>query len=124
MRSTQKTMPFLYNKESTSKARALRKQQTDTERFLWSRLRGKQLAGHKFYRQYPIGKYIVDFYCPAKKLAIELDGSQHMQQMNYDKIRSQYLQEQQIITLRFWDNEVLKNINGVLEKINSLLTSP
>lgn len=114
-------MTYIYNQESTQKARTLRKQQTDTERFLWSKIRGRQIAGCKFYRQFPIGKYILDFYCPLKKLAIELDGSQHMQQTNLDKVRSNYLQQQKITIIRFWDNEVLKNIDGVLITIQQKL---
>lgn len=108
---------YQYNTELKTRSRILRKSQTDAERKLWSKLRRKQILDLKFYRQFSIGNYILDFYCPARKLAIELDGSQHMQQLEYDNNRLKYLQKQEITILRFWDNDVFKNIDGVLEKI-------
>lgn len=110
-------MSYLYNKESTKKSRSLRKQQTTVELHLWTKLRDKRLLGFKFYRQYPIGVYIVDFYCPAKKLVIELDGSQHLQRKDYDNERTIYLEKQGIAVLRFWDNDVLNKRETVLEAI-------
>ncbi|HLD02035.1 MAG TPA: DUF559 domain-containing protein [Patescibacteria group bacterium] len=118
-------MSFLYNSESISKARSLRKNQTEAERFFWSKIRARQLSGYKFYRQYPIGRYIVDFYCPAKKLVVELDGSQHMKRKQYDQSRTEYLNKQSISVIRYWDNEVLKKTEEVLEGIlRYLITSP
>ncbi len=101
----------------------LRKNQTPQEVLLWARLRGGQLS-FKFKRQHSIGPYILDFYCPDKKLAIELDGSQHLDNKEYDNERNNYLLGFEIKTLRFWNNEVNKNINVVLQKIVTELNSP
>jgi len=100
-------------------AKKLRKQLTDTERLLWQYLRAKQLEGLKFRRQQPIGNYIVDFVCFEKKVIIELDGGQHTQpeQKQKDIERDKWFKEQGYKLLRFWDNEVLTNIRGVLEEI-------
>ena len=97
----------------------LRKNQTHVEFILWSKLRNKQLLGIKFYRQYSIGYYIVDFYCHQYKLVIELDGGQHNEKSRkaYDDKRTQFLNGQGIVVLRFWDNDVINNIKGVLEVI-------
>jgi very-short-patch-repair endonuclease len=99
--------------------RELRRNQTDAEKVLWSKLRAKQFYGMKFFRQYSIGPYILDFYCPTLKLAVELDGGQHADKQNhdYDTARTEFLTIQGIKVVRFWNNEVLGNINGVLEKI-------
>ena len=99
----------------TKRARELRKNMTDAERLLWSKLRRKQL-GVKFRRQVPIGNYIVDFLCPAKKLIIELDGSQHIDS-EYDRKRDKFLESKGYTILRFWDNEVLKETEAVLQRI-------
>jgi very-short-patch-repair endonuclease len=100
-------------------ARQLRKNMTDSERVLWSRLRGKQLLGVQFYRQKPIGDYIVDFYAPKAKLIIEVDGSQHMQgrQTEKDKHRDRYLATVGLKVLRFNNREVLAEIDAVAEAI-------
>jgi very-short-patch-repair endonuclease len=100
-------------------AKKLRKQFTDTERLLWQYLRAKQLEGLKFRRQQPIGSYIVDFVCFEKKVIIELDGGQHTkpEQRQKDMQRDKWFEGQGYKLLRFWDNEVLTNIRGVLEKI-------
>ena len=105
----------------------LRKNMTDTEIFLWSKIRRKQLFGYQFYRQKNIGNYIVDFYCPAAKLVIEVDGGQHYseERMNKDKQRDDYLSSLGFKILRFSDREVFKNIEGILEKIcRCLIKSP
>ena len=91
--------------------------QTDAEQKLWSTVRNRQLAGLKFRRQVPIGAYIVDFYCHECRLVLELDGSQHLAQLEYDDIRTCFLQAQGIRVLRFWNNEILSNIEGVLQQI-------
>ncbi|CAN5201821.1 hypothetical protein BH11PAT1_BH11PAT1_7630 [soil metagenome] len=110
------------NRVLTGYSRTNRKNQTETEKLLWFRLRSRQLGGYKFSRQYALADYILDFYCVEKNLAIELDGSQHGEQLEYDLKRTQYLQSLGITVIRFWDNEVFKNIEGVLasilEKIN------
>lgn len=81
------------------------------------------LEGHKFYRQYSIGPYIVDFYCYDKEVAIELDGGQHAEstQLIYDTNRTRFLNRQGIKVIRFWDNEVIKNTEGVLRVIQEHL---
>ena len=108
-----------YNKNLKDHSRTLRKNMTDAERLLWSRIRRKQLKGHQFYRQKIIGRYIVDFFCPKSKLIIELDGSQHYQEkgMKRDKKRDAYLKNLELKVLRFSDRDVFLNLNGVLQKI-------
>ncbi|NIN01364.1 MAG: DUF559 domain-containing protein [candidate division Zixibacteria bacterium] len=108
-----------YNKNLKDRSRTLRKNMTDAERLLWSRLRRKQLKGYQFYRQKIIGNYIVDFYCPKATLIIELDGSQHYEEegMKRDKRRDAYLKNLGLKVLRFSDKDVFENLNGVLEKI-------
>lgn len=91
--------------------------QTKAEKILWYHLRNRRLKGYKFRRQYPINNYILDFYCVDKKLAVELDGSQHMESNYYDNIRSDELKRLSIKVIRSWDNEIFKNINTVLEQI-------
>lgn len=91
--------------------------QTDAEKLIWFHLRKRQVAGFKFRRQYPIDNYILDFYCHERKIAIELDGSQHMQNREYDEKRNRGLQKYGIQIIRFWDNEVLQNIDSVLQVI-------
>jgi very-short-patch-repair endonuclease len=100
-------------------AKNLRKNSTEAEKLLWHYLRAKQLGDLKFRRQQAIGKYIVDFVCFNKKIIIELDGGQHAEERNRtrDQIRDQWLKSQGFIVLRFWDNDVLKNIEGVWEEI-------
>jgi very-short-patch-repair endonuclease len=108
---------YLSDQPGKQQARTLRRQQTDAEGKLWYYLRNKRFYGLKFRRQFPIGPYVLDFYCDAKKLAIELDGGQHTKLPNIkkDKQRSQYLKEKGIQVIRFWDNEILQDIDGVLE---------
>jgi very-short-patch-repair endonuclease len=118
-------LPF--NKKLKPLARKLRKEMTEAERFFWRKVRKKQLKGYQFYRQKNIGNYIVDFYCPAAGLIIELDGGQHYlpEGQEKDKIRDDYLNSLGFTVLRFSDREVLKNIAGVLEHISDhLLKSP
>ncbi len=101
----------------------LRINQTPQEILLWAKLRNKQL-GFKFKRQHSIGPYILDFYCPDKKLAVELDGSQHLENKEYDQERTNYLLGHEIRTLRFWNNEVNVNMGGVIFLINKELLAP
>ena len=92
---------------------------TEAERFLWQKIRNKQIKEKRFYRQKIIGNYIVDFYCPKSKLVIELDGGQHYTRkgINQDKRRDKYLQNLELKILRFSDRELFKNTEGVLTKI-------
>ena len=107
------------------RARELRQKQTDAEQLLWRQLRNRQMAGHKFRRQETIGPYIVDFVCLDAKLIIEIDGGQHGEQMEYDIKRSAYLKQRGYRVLRFWNDEVLKDTNTVLERIHAeLINSP
>ena len=100
-------------------AKDLRSGSTDAERILWSWIRAKRLEGLKFRRQHPMGRYIVDFACLERKIVIELDGGQHaeLERKEYDRERDNWLKKEGYRILRFWDNEVLTNINGVLEVI-------
>ena len=104
-------------------ARKLRIHSTDTEKYLWKYLRGRQLEEFKFRRQHTIGKYIVDFINLERKIIIEVDGGQHLENKK-DKLRDKWLEEKGYEVLRFWDNEVLTNIEGVLESIRKKLYSP
>ena len=108
-----------YNRKLKNTARTLRKNMTDTEVFLWSKIRRKQLKGFQFYRQKTIGNYIVDFYCPAAKLIIELDGSQHYEEegLRKDKVRDQYLMRLGFQVKRFPSTEVFSNIDGIISEI-------
>jgi len=108
-----------YNPHLKEKARRLRKNPTEGEQILWSRLRRKQVLGVQFYRQRPIGKYIVDFYAPRAKLVIEIDGSQHLGEegVRKDKVRDKYLKGIGLKVLRFNSREVIKHTDEVLEVI-------
>ncbi len=109
-----------YNRKLKEQARRLRRQMTDSERALWERLRRKQLQAVQFYRQKPIGNYIVDFYAPEAEIVLEVDGSQHMEgeQAARDLQRDAFLASQGLRVLRFDDLQVLKEIEGVMEVIN------
>ena len=109
--------------DSTSKARELRKNMTTQERKLWSILRKKSLNNLKFRRQYPIGDYIVDFICHEKNLIIEVDGGQHNENKNkiYDEVRTKFLESKAFKVIRFWNNEIDENIEGVYFEILRVL---
>ena len=118
---------FHYNNAVFKKRRReLRSNQSLAEQKLWKHLRKRQLSGLKFFRQYSIGLYILDFYCPEMRLAIEVDGGQHGEEKNrkYDEKRTEYLAKDNIKVLRFWNNDVLKNTEAVLEKIKKEITLP
>ncbi|MBI4972695.1 MAG: endonuclease domain-containing protein [Candidatus Omnitrophica bacterium] len=118
-------MGIIYNKTaSKGHRRELRRKQTEVEKALWKRLRNKNFFGLKFFRQYSVGSYIIDFYCPACKLAIELDGGQHSENKGYDSVRTKYLNSLSIDVVRFWNNEVAQNMDGVLEQIRIKTTPP
>ena len=106
-----------------ARARELRKNPTDAERLLWQRLRYWQIDGCKFRRQQPLGRYIVDFICLEKRLVIEVDGGQHVHQADYDKERDGWLRDQGFAFLRFWNNDVIENMDGVTEVIAENLKS-
>ena len=98
-------------------ARELRNNGTDTERLLWRYLRNSQLEGVKFRRQQPIENYIVDFVSFDKRIVIELDGGQHAENVEYDEQRNACLRANGFIVLRFWNNDVIQNTEGVLHVI-------
>ena len=105
-------------------ARNLRKDSTEAEKILWQKLRNKQLEGFKFRRQQIIGRYIVDFVNFERKLVIELDGSQHAVEKEKDWKRDHWLQTQGFEVLRYWNNEIFENLEGVLEVIRVRLLIP
>jgi very-short-patch-repair endonuclease len=98
-------------------ARKLRRNQTDAERKLWFCLRDRRLHGLKFRRQTQIGQYIVDFCCETARLIVELDGGQHAERGERDAARTAALEAQGYLVLRFWNHDVIQNIDGVLESI-------
>ncbi|MDZ7804433.1 endonuclease domain-containing protein [Thiohalophilus sp.] len=105
-------------------ARNLRNNSTDVERLLWKYLRKQQLDGYKFRRQVVIEPYIVDFACFEAKLIIELDGGQHQLEEEKDRERDEFLKRCGYIVLRFWNNDVINNIEGVIETIRFHLITP
>ena len=108
---------FLYNDPKFKPRRKeLRHNETKEEKLLWANLRRKNL-GHKFSCQYSVGPYILDFYCVEKRIGIELDGFQHLENKDYDMERDEYLLLNDIKVLRFTNAEINTNINGVLQKI-------
>ncbi len=116
-------MSFNYDPTLKPLARRLRQNMTEAERRLWSRLRGKQLHARQFYRQTIIGRYIVDFYCPAAKLVVEVDGGQHVEaeHLRHDARRDAFLEAQGLRVLRFNNREVLKRTDAVVEVIGLVL---
>ena len=102
-----------------TRARYLRKSATDCERILWRHLRNRKFAAYKFRRQHPLDPYVLDFYCPALKLAIELDGSGHdtRAREKRDQIREKFLSEEGIAIIRFWNHQVREELDSVLDAI-------
>ena len=105
-------------------ARLLRINMTDAERKLWSLVRCKQLQGFRFRRQVPLGRYVADFACMSARLVIELDGGQHADRSQYDQHRTAWLNGNGFRVLRFWNDEVFTNADGVLETIRLALVDP
>jgi len=106
-----------YNPCQKEKARELRNNCTQSEKYLWEELKGKQLRGFDFHRQKPIGEYIVDFFCPELMLAIEIDGDSHIGREAEDEERQMVIEGKGIKFLRFDDQEVKINLKAVLERI-------
>ena len=104
-----------------SLARKLRQQSTDTERLLWKHLRAHRMAGYKFKRQVVIEPYIVDFACLEARLIVEADGGQHLEQVEDDLKRSRFLESLGYKVMRFWNHEILGDINTVLEQVHGYL---
>jgi very-short-patch-repair endonuclease len=108
------------NEKTIRLARRLRLNQTDAETVLWNHIRSRQIDGHKFARQVPIGTYICDFVCREKQIVIEVDGGQHAESAA-DTVRDAYLIAEGYRVLRFWNNDVLGNLEGVLITIQAAL---
>src|SRR5271169_6204925 len=106
---------------SKQSARALRKRMTDAERLLWRHLRNRELDGWKFWRQYPVGSFIVHFICVEKNLVIEADGGLHAKNEEQDIQNSAYLNRMGYEVFRFWNNQVMQETEGVLEAILAIL---
>jgi very-short-patch-repair endonuclease len=107
-------------RQRTSRARELRRESTEAERRLWKHLRSSQLNGLKFRRQVPLFGFYADFFCECANLIVELDGGHHASQMERDEERTRILQAAGIRVRRFWNNDVLSNIEGVLAEIASI----
>jgi very-short-patch-repair endonuclease len=112
-----------YGKETLVRAKHLRREMTDAERKLWSVLRSGQLDGAKFRRQQPIGPFIVDFVCQERGLVIEVDGGQHAESAA-DARRTKFLESKGYRMLRFWNNDILSNLDGVAQVIATALSTP
>jgi very-short-patch-repair endonuclease len=102
--------------QNKERRRRLRHDQTLAEKILWSQLRNRRLNGYKFFCQFGVGPYILDFYCPAVQLAVELDGPDHLEarQQQHDDNRTEYLQHFRIHVVRFWNEELFDNPNRVM----------
>jgi len=108
-------------KVSAKTARRLRRDQTDAERVLWFRLRDRRLAGWKFRRQFPIERFVVDFFCADAHLIVEVDGGQHALRAEADARRTKIPEAMGHLVLRLWNNDVMRNIEGALEEILAAL---
>ena len=109
--------------EIEAAARNLRQNMTPAEQVLWEALKGRQVAGLKFRCQHPVGPFILDFYCPARKLAVEVDGGVHDGQAEYDEARTQQLNDYGYQVLRFRNDEVLNALDSVLERVRQVALS-
>ncbi len=119
-------LKFTFNdSEFKERRRELRRTQTEAEKVLWQKLRNRQMNGLKFFRQYSVGAYILDFYCPQVRYGIELDGAQHTEQVNvsYDMERSNQLGGLNINVVRFWNHDVLNQLDKVMSEIRSCISS-
>jgi very-short-patch-repair endonuclease len=108
--------------EHTTFARSLRRKPTEAENRLWYYLRDRRFQGAKFRRQVPIGEYVVDFLCVSASLVVEADGGQHSERAEYDEARTKYLEARGYRVLRFWNNDVMGNLEGVMQAIAMALT--
>jgi very-short-patch-repair endonuclease len=123
--NTRKPSPDKASKRPTARSRELRRNPTDAEQRLWARLSARQVAGARFNRQFPIGPFICDFVSRSAKLVIEADGGQHADQEEEDRKRTVYLRMRGYRVVRFWNNDIIENIDGVVETIERILrTSP
>lgn len=116
-------MKVYYNPKLKELARQNRNNATLAEKILWKRLKGKQLRGYDFHRQKPIENFIADFYCYALRLIIEVDGSSHNEKMEYDEMRSERIRNLGFQVIRFTNNDVLNNIDGVIASLEMFIDS-
>ena len=114
-------MDKAYDRRPTARARELRNNSTVAERLLWRHLRARQLGGVRFNRQVPIGAYICDFVARTPKLIIELDGGQHAAAAEHDRNRTTFLERHGYLVIRFWNNDVVENVEGVLQVVQEAL---
>jgi very-short-patch-repair endonuclease len=120
----ERKMGYINNRKYLlQKRRDLRNNPTDAEKYLWRELKNRQLCGRKFRRQHSVGNYIIDFYCPEEKLAIEVDGEQHSygEQLKYDEERTRYLQTFGIVVLRIKNTDVLFSRDEVVKRIEKYI---
>ena len=110
-----------YNPKLKKKARELRNNSTPSEIELWKSIRAGKVLGYTFNRQKPIDEFIVDFYCKKLRLVIEIDVESHTDKQEYDKRREQRLKKLGLTTIRFYDHDVMENVDGVLEKIKQTI---
>jgi len=118
-------MSQLYNKKKLEGRRQnLRKQQTEAERIFWNIVRGRKFSNLKFRRQFSVGPYILDFYCPEIGLAVEIDGGQHATEVAYDDARTKFINKLGIKVIRFWNNDLTKNASGVYDELARIVATP
>lgn len=117
-------VPQVYTRKDSEPTRStLRKRMTAPELVFWTAVRNRKLKDYKFRRQYSVGRYVIDFYCPSVRLGIEIDGESHFvdNQQQYDRVRQEYIDALGIKVLRYTNTEVMKNLNGVLEDVSKHL---
>ena len=120
-----KNMPQLYNKKPIEKRRRnLREQQTEAERIFWNIIRSRKFLNLKFRRQFSVGPYILDFYCPEIGLAVEIDGGQHATNIEYDCARTEFINRLGIRVVRFWNNDITNNASGVYDELARIVAAP
>ncbi len=124
MPESKKSKPIQTSSEIKARARELRKQAIPAEKVLWEQLRNRRLKGIKFRRQHPLGTYIVDFYCPAHRLVVEIDGEFHRYQADQDQARTQEFEDYGFRVIRFWNHEVEQNLDAVLNSISKACDLP
>jgi very-short-patch-repair endonuclease len=107
-------------REKPDLSRQMRRQSTDAETIFWNAVRNRKVRGAKFRRQWPLGRFFADFCCVEQRLIVEIDGGQHADSQA-DQIRTEALQELGYRIVRFWNNDVLENIDGVIERLSTLL---
>ena len=118
-------MSQLYNKKTVEdRRRNLRNQQTEAERIFWNIVRGRKFSNLKFRRQFSIGSYILDFYCPEIGLAVEIDGGQHATNIEYDRARTKFINRLGIRVVRFWNNDITKFASGVYDELARFVATP